>query len=319
MAVDFDVVERKPAVGPDLTLVRVEFRPVLNEPVHSNISHMQLWPTGRRVLVDGLGRLVTESGKVIVPIVGGDLDGLFPNERPDDPFRREDFARNNDAEMVANIEAYWERKLRAAAEGKPWPQHHNTTLNLQVGASADDADERDDDAGFSSTDTAILMNGHADAISRWNCGMRFTGVTIPQAATIDAATLVVETRFTSVDDPNLQIHMEDVDSAVDFATTADVNDRVITTAFTAWVATGIGVGTRTSPDFTTAVQELVDRGSWASGNAAVVLARGKSDATGLFNVKSYDDSSANAPKLDIDYTAAGGAIASQRLKSGTGR
>ena len=140
MAIEFDVTENKPDTRPggkeiaDTRLVRVQFRPLPGSPIHSNIFHMQLFPTGSRLLIDGRGRLVTESGKLIVP----DERDEFPEESPDDPFRRVTFNRNNDAEMTKHIEAYWGRKLKATEEGNPYPQHHQSTITRQVAASADD-------------------------------------------------------------------------------------------------------------------------------------------------------------------------------------
>ncbi len=304
MAIEFELVDHQPIAGPELTLVRVEFRPIPGEPVHSNIFHMQLYPTGRRLLIDGLGRHVTESGILVPPLP----DGLFPDESPVDPFQREDFARNNDAEMVANIEAYWERKLRAAAEGRPYPQHHRSTLNLQVGASADDADEADDNTNFDSVGAAAFANSNTTAASRYNEGARFTSVTIGQGDTIDAATMQDYIYNTTFGHSNVDIHAEDVDNAVDFSTTADVTDRIRTAASVAWVEDIASTGFATSPEIKTVIQEIVDRGSWSSGNALVLLSIGKSDTNNEFRIRSYDWVTTDAQKLDIDFTAGGAAV-----------
>ena len=182
-----------------------------------------------------------------------------------------------------------------------------TTLNLQVGASADDAHETDGNTEFDATNVQIKMNDAPDPEERFNGGMRYTSVTVPSAATIDAATTTLEISGTSTDSPQVDIFGEDVDNAVDFSTTADVTDRTRTAASVSWVDTNIGNGPKTSPDFKAVIQEIVDRGGWGSGNAIVILIDGKDQVeVEQFKPLSYDFASSTAPKLDIDYTAGGG-------------
>ena len=297
MAIDFEVTEHKPIAGPASTLVRVEFRPVPGEPVHSNIFHMQLYPTGRQPVMTS-GQLITEGG-VLIPILP---DGSFPPANPTDPFKYEIVARDNDAEMVANIEAYWERKLKAAAEGHPYPQHHRSTVNLQVGAGLDDAHEDDDNTDFDATGDTVEARGNTLQGSRRNAGWRFTSVAITQADTIDAATMVIFATSTGFDDANVDIFGNDVDNAANFSDEADVTDRTLTAASVAWVADSLGFGTETSPEIKTVIQEIINRGSWASGNALVTMFRGKSDVDKFLTMRSYEGFASQAAKLDIDFT-----------------
>lgn len=299
MAIDFDVLERKPEPEPNIELVRVQFRPRPGDPVHSNVFHMQLYPTGRRMIIDGLGRAIRQSG-ILVAL---DPDGLFPEEDRRDPYRRETFTRNNDAEMVANIEAYWERKLRAAADGRPWPRAHNTTVNLQVGVSEGDAFETDANTGFSSTNALLAASANSAAGSRYNTGALFQNVTIPNAATIDAATGKIQTSSTGADDANVDILGEDVDNSDDFAVTADVTSRVRTTASVTWASDGLGVGEITTPSIISVIQEIVDRAGWASGNALMIFYDGRTDLNRSLFFRSYDFDTSLAPKLDVDFTS----------------
>lgn len=191
-------------------------------------------------------------------------------------------------------------------QGAVYPLMVDVTVDEQVGASDDDAHEADDNTGFSVISTQAKMDSNTAAGSRFNLGNRFQTVAVPQGDTIDVANIQVNVFATTMDDPNVDILAEDVDDAVDFAATADVTDRVRTTASVAWVATGIGDGFKTSPDFNSVVQEVVDRASWASGNDMVIFLDGKADANFFFRERSYDDDPANAAKLHIEYTAAGG-------------
>ena len=183
-----------------------------------------------------------------------------------------------------------------------------TTLNLVIGAGVDDAYERNDSVGFTSAAAFnYAANADSDANGSYSTGGRFTNVTIGNGDTIDTAVMQVQYNNSNFeDDPLLDIHMEDVDDSANFTTTASVASRARTTASTFWDAEDIGLGYVTSPDFTAAVQEVVDRGGWASGNAMMVIQWTTGRATQrILRTHSYDDDSAKAWKLDITYTAAG--------------
>jgi len=195
-----------------------------------------------------------------------------------------------------------------------------TTLNLQVDADNDDARELDDGTNFTASSTTLPIYSNVLPNSRWHMGCRFTGVTIAQAATIDSATFqgyVVDAGF---DDPNLDLYCHDVDNTDDFAATADVktrHDSERTTAGETLTATGVGTGWYSFPSMVSPVQEVIDRGGWSSGNALMVLARGKSDSDTLFYIRAHDGNKAQAAKLDIDYTAAaaGSLVIPRRLNT----
>lgn len=174
------------------------------------------------------------------------------------------------------------------------------TLNLQVAAGADDADELDDGTGFDGVDTEVNCRANSTASSRSNGGFRFTGVTIPQGTTILAATLEVVPIDATNDNPNVDISAEDVDNAVSFVTTADVTSRVRTTATVTWAEDNIP-SPDTSPDITAVIQEVIDRAGWVSGNALVVFMDGRSDLSRQFRVASFEHATLAAVKLDITY------------------
>lgn len=172
------------------------------------------------------------------------------------------------------------------------------TLNLQVGASSDDAKQAADTT-MSLTIVFIRILGPA----QWG-GIRFTNVTIPQGATINTATITVDVEDTVNDDPNENIYGNDVDNAGTFTSTnSDISGRARTTAVVEWTATGVGAGTEVSPDISTVIQEIVNRAGWVSGNAIALIF----DHLGTTNFAftSYDGSTTLAAKLDITYTVSG--------------
>ena len=140
-------------------------------------------------------------------------------------------------------------------------------------------------------------------------GFRFDAVTIDQGDTIDSA---IWSGYTSGDDdPHLDIWGDDVDDSPVFAGPpgADIENRYTgsrTTATVAWSAVNIGLGAyKASSDLKTIVQEIVDRGSWSSGNGLCLIFWGRTDIDGrTLKVFAWDNGS-NEPKLDIDYTAGG--------------
>jgi len=182
------------------------------------------------------------------------------------------------------------------------------TLNLQVAASADDAEEKDDGTGFGSTATTEFLQANANAANRSNLGFRFTNVTIPQGSTIDTATLQLycDDSTGKYDDIRCDVLAEDVDNAVDFSTDPDVTSRVRTTASVLWAQDNCAVGWESAPDIKTVVQEVTDRGGWASGNAFVILCDGRDDSTKNFSARMRDYGATTAAKLDITYTVATG-------------
>ena len=193
-------------------------------------------------------------------------------------------------------------------QGAVYPLYVDVVIDEQVGAGADDAHEKANDTSFFAT--GILNYRDSDALNsvRRFCGDRFQTVAVPKDDTIDVANLQVKVAFTTTDDPNLDIYAEDVDDAVDFTTNADVVNRIRTTASAAWVATGIGIGFRTSPDFASVVQEVINRASWASGNDMMIITVGKSDLDLAFRTRTFENASADAAKLHIEYTAGAGGV-----------
>ena len=184
-----------------------------------------------------------------------------------------------------------------------------TTLNLQVSAGADDAEESLTGTSFNAASTSLRCSVSANRGS----GTRFSGVTIPQAATIDSAVWQGYVTSSKNDDPDLNIHFHEVDDSPDFASSADLDGRARSTTFVLWSATGIGSGGyRSAPDITSVVQAAVDRAGWASGNAITVILWPNG---GSLTVASYEANPAQTAKLDIDYTAGGGGGASIRRYS----
>lgn len=179
------------------------------------------------------------------------------------------------------------------------------TLNLQVSANADDAHEHDDGTSFSSSSNNVNVRAHTSGGTRYNGGARFTNVTVPNGATITAASLTVDraTGFDTENDILVDILGEDVDNSVNFSTNPDVTSRVRTTASVFWSKTDIVDG-EVSPDISAVIQEIVDRAGWASGNALTILIDGRSTASSSCRLASMEDTgSRESIRLSITYAS----------------
>ena len=177
-----------------------------------------------------------------------------------------------------------------------------TTVNYQVGASTDDARERQDDVSFSATATDCYFIADTTAATRWQSGFRFTNVQIPKGAVISSATIEGYIKSSYWDDPNVAIACHDVDDSSTFTSIADVHNRVRTSAGITWSGTGVGTGWQTSTDFDTALQEVIDRSGYSPNNDISVLMTGNNAPTSNAQFYGYDYSSSLAAKLQVTYT-----------------
>jgi hypothetical protein len=170
------------------------------------------------------------------------------------------------------------------------------TLEYQVAASADDAAENNHNVVVDGAQTLV------NDIDEW-VGVRFLGVALPQGATILRAVLAF-VLATGNDDPAVEIFGNDVDDAATFTTATDeISTRAQTAASVVWDVAALGGDDARffeTPDIAAVVQEIVDRGGWASGqDMAFMLQAGVT--TGDFGVHFFDGSPALAPRLTVTY------------------
>jgi len=152
------------------------------------------------------------------------------------------------------------------------------TVNASVGLGTDDAQQ----IGTTMTTTGVTIGASLDATTEY-VGLRFQSIAIPQGATITNAYLRVVPSGTAEDEPLVTIAGFDEDNTATFSTTAsNITNRTITTATVAWSNTNLsatGTSYHNSPALTTIVQEIVDRGGWASGNAMGFRIQGGATST----------------------------------------
>lgn len=182
------------------------------------------------------------------------------------------------------------------------------TLNLQVGASADDAYSYDGNIDL--LFPYILMGDFAGEDAT-RAGYRFTGVSGLSGATINNAVLTFRA-FQSDVGTNLigDWYAHDVEAPATFSTGADINGRALTTAtvegdgvdFGAWVA---GQDHTFSTDGTNYIKDIIQELADSYDPSAIAMLWVKASGNHERLPRSWDFDTGLAAKLDIDYTAAG--------------
>ncbi len=188
-------------------------------------------------------------------------------------------------------------------------------IDEQVGASGDDFLHYQDNGNhtFDSAGNNLFCGHISSTVKRMQGGMRYTTVAIGNGDTIDVANSVVTALLTrSTNTVRARIRADDADNPSAPTNDAGWDAMVDTTAEVAWdpLPAFVADATYTTPDFKAVIQELVDRGSWASGNAMIVLIGDRdNESTAGSQVRrdwhSWDGDTAKASKLHIEFTAGG--------------
>ncbi len=175
-----------------------------------------------------------------------------------------------------------------------------TIFEKRVSDDDDDAEEdvEDGDMYLDSSDLELVKDGGDQLI-----GMRFTGVSIPQGAAITNAYIQFTVDETNSGTTNLTIHGQDANDAASFSDDDDdISDRPTTSASVvwsppAWNSVGAAGADQRTPDLSSIIQEIVDRGGWSSGNDMVLIVSG----TGERTAESHDGDEDKAPLLHIEW------------------
>jgi hypothetical protein len=172
---------------------------------------------------------------------------------------------------------------------------------LRVSASADDAEQQLDG-------TILLASPDLDFQNGRFVGLRFPAVQIPKGSKI----LLANVQFTAAPGSTLgaltvRITGEATANAGPFSTAPASLAALPSTAnsvqwdlINPWT-TGVAGTDQLTPNFATAVQEVVNQPLWAPGNALVVLFRGTAGAA-IRKAFSQDGNPAAAALLTIEYT-----------------
>jgi autotransporter-associated beta strand protein len=170
----------------------------------------------------------------------------------------------------------------------------------QIGAASDDAYQTVSTNNWNLTNSMPYLNSTS---GNYYNGFRWTSVPIPNGATITSATFSPYMYRYGMD-PQITIYGNDVDSASTFASSSDTFDlRAKTSASATWQAVDVNptAGFYPSADFSSVVQEIVDRAGWVSNNDLAILT---SSISGSYMCRLMANSSAYWAKLNISYLSA---------------
>jgi hypothetical protein len=182
---------------------------------------------------------------------------------------------------------------------------------IQVGASLDDAYDNKAAGGSLYDDDWIVVGmgksntGPSDPSYAYVGGFRFQSVSVAHGATIETAKLQINHYNVKTNTVYLKVYGHDVNDSAAFSDATGENGRpsarTKTTAGVDWDPPSWYANIwYDSPEIKTVVQEIVDRGNWASGNDMTILVADDGSAAKQNRVpKSYDTSSTYAAKLVI--------------------
>jgi hypothetical protein len=175
------------------------------------------------------------------------------------------------------------------------------TFEKRVAASADDAEQNPSTGAvdLTSSDIELVLDGGVNQM----VGLRFTGVTIPQGATIANAWVQFKVDETGSTATSVNVQGQADDNPLTFTTAANnVGSRPRTAATVNWVPPAwtvvgqAGPGQQT-PNLASVIQEIVSRPGWVSGNALALIVTG----TGRRTAESFSGDAAGAALLHVEY------------------
>lgn len=205
-----------------------------------------------------------------------------------------------------------------------YPVHIDPTLNLQVGASADDSRMKSitNDSGRNVTSSGVCSitditfpPGSHGSNDEYSAAARFTVTGPVSGDSVSSASFKMTATGNYNASPNviaLLVSAQAADNAGALTTTdgdLNITARPRSTAVSSvWDLTTTTANTEYTISITSVIQEIVNRAGWASGNAMVILVDTDTTCTvGEWqDFYSYDGSTTKAPKLDIVYGASGG-------------
>lgn len=243
------------------------------------------------------------------PTYWGVMEGLDPQ------WQRETFILPQRQQVEELLEKY---ALGAEAR-RLFGDHRGTTVDLQVGASADDADQ------VISNAVNITNSTFSNDSTGEHTGSRFIS-TIPAGATIDAAAFAININSSFVDEPQHQLRGQAASAPGIFTTTSDdIDGRTRTTATHDWDSANLGAsdefwewassssGAGNGVNIADIIQENVD----ALGELTtlvMIFEQHTANSNRDLGCDLYDGDTSKAPKLHIEFTEASSSVAVLRRR-----
>lgn len=141
--------------------------------------------------------------------------------------------------------------------------------------SSDDAEQENDEMD-KLYDDDLDAGWEGDDFNTLSTGLRFTGVPIPQGATIDSAYIEVYAHEDEEDEAIVLVKAEATDNAATFDLESLITDRAMGDATVTWTVSEKWTmwNKYRSTDISAVVQEVVNREGWKWGNAMSIILTG---------------------------------------------
>ena len=173
-------------------------------------------------------------------------------------------------------------------------------LEARITSSSDDSEEGQSGRILLTSSDLELV----DDVGAGNqlVGLRFANISIPQGAHIDRAWIEFETDETGSAATSLSFTAENSDNAPAFTAAAyDISNRFTVNASVPWDAMDPWTTVNEkhqSPDLSTVLQQVINRGGWVAGNAVVFIISGQGTRT----AESYEGEAGAASLLHVEYS-----------------
>jgi len=177
-----------------------------------------------------------------------------------------------------------------------------TTATFQIAAGADDVNE--DGSGFDASGSSLWLGSGASATASYT-GLRFTGVTVPQGATIVSAHLEVYAASTQWNSIAFDFAAEAAGDSAAFSSSSRPSQRALLAPRVSHASNAQWLVSTwyALEDMTTLVQAVVDRSDWSAGSALTLVLHGTGGAWGRKFAHGFEANPAEAPRLVITYSA----------------
>ena len=198
--------------------------------------------------------------------------------------------------------AFDEATVTVNPAGTTPPPSGGGVIDAKILASTDDAEQvvASGAVMLASGDLNLPLDGSRVQMA----GMRFSGVGVPQNATITKAYVQFQADEVSTGPVTLDITGELANDAAGFTTAASSISSRAQTAAAAWSPVDWGtLGARTAAqqaDVTSVVQAVVSQPGWAGSHLVLIVKR--TSGSGNRVAESFDGGAAKAPVLHIEYT-----------------
>lgn len=175
---------------------------------------------------------------------------------------------------------------------------------LRVRAANDDGNIKKDGTSETYTQIGMPLDSNPSTASSYNALFLFSNVVIPQAAVIQSALLYLYVYSTKIDDFYVLLYCEDVDSSGNqsvYTLAARTTTAAIAAAWDVVDVAAGSLGHKLAGDLQPAVQTVVNRAGWVSGNNLGVIVKGQTGTTRTGSVATYESSADWSAQLIVRF------------------